>query len=212
MMKLRFIFLTISFCLILSCSRIDNKSVSNVVQTNSTNQTASPEIKKTEPPANSPVEVNKPATNDNTACYNLKRDDLLLDKKQTFAIDFKPFEKSCFVTFHDPEFDNPPLGSQFYIYQNGIELFNFPEPFGGANTTCWVDAVAFEDLNNDQLKDVIVIGKCGAKSSAYNENMVYINNGVKFVTNSKSNAETMDFSKISQIRDFVKQNPNLFLK
>ncbi|NJM53911.1 MAG: hypothetical protein HC846_11300 [Blastocatellia bacterium] len=153
----------------------------------------------------------KPKTSDKSTCYNLVRDDLLLDKKQTFFIDFKPFEKSCFVTFHNPEFDNPPLESQFFIYQNGQEVFEFPEQFGMGNTTCWVDAVAFEDLNSDQLKDIIVIGKCGGKSSAYNENMVYLNTGKEFVTNADSNAEMMDFSKVSQIRDFVKKNPKMFI-
>jgi hypothetical protein len=153
----------------------------------------------------------KAESGDNSGCHNLKREDLIIDKKQTFAIDFKPFEKSCFVTFHDPEFDNPPLGSQFFIYKNGKEVFKFPEQFGEGNTTCWVDAVAFEDLNDDQLKDVIIVGKCGAKSGAYYENMVYLNNGEEFVTNADSNAETMDFSKIGQIRDFVKKNPKMFI-
>ncbi len=166
--------------------------------------------------ANTEANVSEtPLTNktdgDNSQCYNLKRNDLMLDKKQTFAIDFKPFEKSCFVTFHDPEFENPALGSQFFIYKNGKEVFNFPDQFGAGNITCWADAVSFEDVNNDQLKDIIIVGKCGEKSGSYNENMVYINTGKDFMTNSESNAETMDFSKVSQIREFIKKNPKMFI-
>lgn len=179
----------------------ENTSTANIQPINNQtieNKTATPEAKKTETTANS-------------GCYNLTKDDLLLDKKQTFAIDFKPFEKSCFVTFHNPEFDNPPLGSQFYIYKNGKEVFEFPEQFGMGNTMCWANAVAFEDLNNDQLTDVAIVGKCGEKSGSYNENMVYLNNGNEFVTNAESNAEMMDLSKVSQIRDFVKKNPKMFV-
>lgn len=148
---------------------------------------------------------------DNSVCLNLKRRDLSLDKTHTFAIDFRPFENSCFVTFHSPGFDDPPLGSQFFIYKNGQEIFTFPDQFGSGNTVCWVVGVAFEDLNDDQLNDIIVVGKCGSKSSSYNENMVYINTGKGFDTNAESNAETMDFSKIAQIRDFVKKNPKMFI-
>ncbi len=89
----------------------------------------------------------------------------------------------------------PHLRGQFYLYQNGKEVFNFPHQFGGGNTTCWVDAVAFEDLNNDQLKDVIVVGKCGAKAGAYNENMVYLNTGTEFVTDVKSNCRDDGFQQ-----------------
>jgi hypothetical protein len=194
------------------------------VQFNSSNSKPTPpqsenvNVPKVEPTEKKPIEnkaennaPKKTETANNATCYNLQRDDLFLDKKQTFAIDFPPFEKSCFVTFHNPEFDNPPLGSQFFIYQDGKEVFEFPEPFGGGNTLCWADAVAFEDLNGDQLKDVIIVGKCGEKSGGYHENMVYLNNGKEFTTNTESNAELLDFSKINQIKDFVKKNPKMFV-
>ncbi len=215
MKAFRFFILSVAIFSMFGCSVQFNQPNSNA----NSAQPANVNVPKIEPPANKiienkaeNVEPKKTETVNNSTCYNLKKDDLLFDKKQTFAIDFKPFEKSCFVTFHDPEFDNPPLGSQFFIYKDGKEVFDFPEQFGGGNTTCWVDAVAFEDLNKDQLNDVIVVGKCGGKSSDYNENMVYLNTGKDFVTNAKSNAETMDFSKIGQIRDYVKQNPTMFSK
>jgi hypothetical protein len=213
-MKVRLLILPVIIISIFGCQSRSNQSNSKMTESKTENVTT----KKNEPADNSnkiensaPVS-DKSKSSDVSACHHLKRDDLELDKKQTFAIDFKPFEKSCFVTFHDPEFDNPPLGSQFFIYQNGKEVFNFPEQFGGGNTTCWVNSVTFEDLNNDQLKDVIVVGKCGEKGGSYNENMVYLNNGRDFVTHANSNAETMDFNNSSQIRDFVKKNPTLFSK
>lgn len=214
MTKLRFIIFAIISFTFLGCSVQINQSNSNATTPNPENVNAP----KTEPTKDVLANVEKGTptpqkteTAVKSNCYNLTKGDLMLDKKQTFDIDFKPFEKSCFVTFHNPEFDNPPLGSQFYIYKNDKEVFEFPEQFGMGNTTCWVDAVGFEDVNNDQLKDVIIVGKCGAKSGAFNENMVYLNNGKEFVTNAESNAEMMDFSKISQIREFVKKNPKMFI-
>lgn len=146
------------------------------------------------------------------SCNNLTRKGFALDKKQTFAIDFPPFEKSCFATFHDPEFTNPALGAQYFIYRDGRQAFNFPEQFNGGNATCWVDAVSFEDVNSDQLKDIIVVGKCGAKSEAYNENMVYINTGKDFKVNKDANMEMMDFSEITQIKDYVREHQEDFAK
>lgn len=214
MKKFRFIIPAIILFLISACS----------VQVNQTNSnTSTPKIENTNSTKIEPTkEVNTNIANtnqtlvngttiDKSSCYNSTKDDLMVDKKQTFPIDFKPFEGACFVTFHDPEFDDPPLGSQFYIYKNGKEVFEFPEQFGMGNTTCWADAVAFEDLNGDQLKDIAIVGKCGAKSGSYNENMVYLNTGRDFSTNADSNAEMMDFSKVSQIRDFVKKNPKMFV-
>lgn len=215
MTKHRFTFFILLFLISAGCSVQFNQSNGNTVSPKTENSNLSNTGSNANNSPSNQAETPSPSkteNTDNSSCYGLKRKDLFLDKKQTFSIDFKPFEKSCFVTFHDPEFDDPPLGSQFFVYKDGKEIFNFPQQFGGGNTACWVDAVSFEDLNNDQLKDVIVVGKCGGKSEDYNENMVYINTGKDFVTNVNSNAETMDFSKVGQIRDFVKKKPEMFSK
>lgn len=189
-------------------------SENSEIQNNSTivnSNSATPEAAK-------PIETvaqNTPEnaeTVQNGSCDDLKRKGFALDKKQTFAIDFAPFEKSCFATFHDPEFTNPSLGAQYFIYKNGAEVFAFPEQFNGGNATCWVDAVSVEDVNADKLKDILVLGKCGAKSEAYNENMVYINTGKDFTVNKDANMEMMDFSKISQIQDYVREHQDSFAK
>jgi hypothetical protein len=211
MTKFRYIILALGLLTLPACTLQMNRPNSNAEAPKTERTIANVGAKEEVTPAPATPLPQKSGKTDDASCAAIRRDDLLIDRKQTFAIDFPPFENSCFVTFHDPEFDNPPLGSQFFIYRNGQEVFNFPEQFGGGNTTCWVDAVAFEDVNNDQLKDVIVVGKCGAKSGAYNENMVYLNNGTEFTTNAEANAETLDFSKIGQIRDFVRKNPKLFI-
>ncbi|HRH42180.1 MAG TPA: hypothetical protein PKY82_11185 [Pyrinomonadaceae bacterium] len=207
----RFFFLGAFISFFLGCSIQFNQTNSNVNGTKTENvnvPNSSPGVNKSE---NTKVEEKKNENVDNSDCQSLKKKDLALDKKQTFAIDFKPFEKSCFATFYNPEFSNPNLDSQFFIFKDGKEVFTLPQPFGGSGG-CWTDAVAFEDVNNDQLTDIIIVGKCGAKMGDYNENMVYLNTGKDFVTNANSNAEMMDFSKVSQIKDFVQKNPKLFTK
>jgi DNA-directed RNA polymerase subunit M/transcription elongation factor TFIIS len=183
----------------------ENVQREKVVVTNTNNENVKKEEVKTEKEVADKVETEK-----NVTCADVQKDGYKLDQKQTFAIDFKPFEKSCFVTFHDPQFTNPPLGSQYFIYKNGKEVYAFPDQFNGGNATCWVESVAFEDVNEDALEDVIVVGKCGAKAEAYNENMVYINSGKDFITNIEGNSELLDFSKVSQIKDFVKKNKPMF--
>lgn len=143
-------------------------------------------------------------------CRNIDTGEKRLLAGQTFPIDFAPFKGSCFVTAHDPAFTDPPLHSEFSIYRDGEEIFFFPKQFNGVSTGCWVEAVSFEDLNNDNLKEIIVVGKCSAKSAPYNENMVYVNTGTSFITNEDANYKLADFQKIREIKDFVRRNQQLF--
>ncbi len=144
-------------------------------------------------------------------CLETKTGNLKIDKKQTFAVDFEPFRGSCFVTTYDPEYgDDPPLESSFAIYKNEKKAFDFPSQFNGVTSGCWVEAVAFQDLNEDKLTDIIVVGKCSAKSAPYNENMVYVNTGKTFTTREDANFQLTDKTTIKAIADFVKENRTMF--
>jgi hypothetical protein len=143
-----------------------------------------------------------------TDCTNLKRDGMKLDKKQTFPVDFAPFKDSCFATFHEPEFDDPPLGEKFFIYKDGKEIFEFPEQSEAATYT--VKAVAFEDLNGDNLIDIIVVGNAAAKSGDVYTNQVFTNTSQDFYTDRDANMKLDDFTKISEIKNFVKKNKDIF--
>ena len=145
-----------------------------------------------------------------TKCANINAGDKTLLKSQTFPIDFAPYKNSCFVTAHDPEYTDPPLNSEFSIYRSGEEIFFFPGQFNGVTTGCWVEAVSFQDLNTDNLTDIIVVGKCGAKSGPYHENMVYVNTGTTFMTDEDANYKLADFQNAGEISDFVKRNKQLF--
>ena len=149
---------------------------------------------------------------DKTACLKTEVPGRRVDPKQTFAIDFEPFRRSCFVTAHDPEFTDPPLGSQFFIYTDGREAFELPEAFNGTTVGCWAEAVAFQDLNGDALTDIVIAGMCSAKSSPYRENMVYVNTGRDFKTDTDANLKLNDFTKIKDIADFVKRNQAQFFR
>jgi hypothetical protein len=184
----------------------DNSSenTSNVAQSNNANNSNIP---------NTPDNLPKNVSNiTKSGCDDLKRTGMKLLKTQTYPIDFEPFEKSCFVTFYGAEFDNPPLGAQYYIYRDGKEIFNFPEQFNGGNILCRVEDVSFEDLNKDNLKDIIIVGKCGAKADAYNENMVYFNTGKTFRINKDANMDLMDFSKAGEVKKYVEQHESSFAK
>ena len=134
------------------------------------------------------------------------------DAKQTFVMDFAPFRDACFVTFHDAEYENPPLNSEFYVYLNGKEVFEFPNQFNGVTTGCWIEAVSFADLNDDELKDIIVAGLCSAKTAPYSENMVYVKTGDGFRTDENANYKLADFTRIKEIENFVRRNRQLFFK
>ncbi|HVE57554.1 MAG TPA: hypothetical protein VNB22_12045 [Pyrinomonadaceae bacterium] len=152
-------------------------------------------------------------TPENADCFNIKLPtDKKLDKKQTFAFDHEPFKNACFVTIHDAEYDDPPLNSEFFIYKDGKQVYKFPNQFNGVTIGCWAEGVAFQDLNEDGLTDIIIAGMCSAKSAPYSENMVYVNKGKEFMTNEDANYTLEKFKKIKDIADFVKQNREQFFQ
>jgi hypothetical protein len=146
------------------------------------------------------------------ACYEVPTGDKVVMRSQTFPIDFPPFAKSCFVTSYNPDYKDPPLDSQYAIYKNGKKVFDFPERFNGAKFGCWVDAVSFADVNSDGRTDIIVVGKCSAKSGPYNENMVYINTGKTFETLDDVNNKVSEFKNAKDIADFVEENQQFLFK
>lgn len=164
-------------------------------------------------PANANAE-----TAENTAiptkaeCEATNTGDNVVLKPQTYPIDFAPFAGSCFVTSHNPEFEDPPMESEFAIYRDGKSVFKFPGQFNGATFGCWVSSVAFADLNDDGKKDIIVAGKCSARESMYNENMVYMNTGEEFTTSEAANSLLVDQSTTRAIAQFAKANPDKFFK
>lgn len=145
-------------------------------------------------------------------CETTDTGDNALLKSQTFPVTFEPFKNTCFVTSYNPEYDDPPMESEIAIYRGNKRVFEFPGQFNGVNTGCWVEAVSFQDLNADALTDIIVVGKCSAKSAPYNENVVYRNTGKAFVTNESENYELAELKKAGEIADFVKRNQQLFFK
>jgi hypothetical protein len=145
-------------------------------------------------------------------CENTDVGDSALLKTQTFPVAFEPFKNTCFVTSYNPEYDDPPMESEMGIYKGDKKIFDFPDQFNGVTTGCWVDAVAFQDLNADGLTDIIVVGKCSAKTAPYNENMVYVNTGKGFTTSDSANYEVAELKKAGDIANFVKRNQQLFFK
>lgn len=145
-------------------------------------------------------------------CEATDTGDNALLKSQTFPVTFEPFKNTCFVTSYNPEYDDPPLESEIAIYRGNKRVFDFPGQFNGVNTGCWVEAVAFQDLNGDRLTDIIVVGKCSAKTTPYHENVLYVNTGKAFVTNETANYELAELKKAGEIADFVKKKQQLFFK
>ena len=149
---------------------------------------------------------------DKSACSSLTRAGKKIVAKQSFPFDAKPFEAACFVTFAAPDSVEPSLDSEFFIYQNGKEVFKFPNQFNGITTGCWIEGVSFADLNDDSLTDIAIVGMCSAKSAPYNENMFYANSGDGFVTDETANYKLTDFKKTKDIENFVRTHQQDFFE
>lgn len=213
MIRLPTIIILSALCLS-GCVFSANKETKNVAETKPANS-QTPSGEKTDSGAGSNQPEKSPETlksAEKTDCLNVKVTGKKVDVKQTFVFDHEPFRAACFVTAHDPEFDDPPLSSQFFIYKGGKEVYKFPNQFNGVTTGCWAEGVAFQDLNDDGLTDIIIAGMCSAKSAPYSENMVYVNKGNSFTTNEEANYTLEKFKKIKDIADFVKQNKEQFFQ
>ena len=129
---------------------------------------------------------------------------------QTFEIDFEPFEGACFVTAHDPDQADPPIGSVFAIYKDGKRIYKFDTRYHEDAATCWVEAVAFRDLDEDGKKDVIIVGQCGAKSGPIQGNEVHLNTGDGFRTKTAWNDSLEDQESVSEIEEYFRNNRRVF--
>jgi hypothetical protein len=208
------LFLILSALLSGACVFSSNSERSNSVETGTANKQNTAAEKSGSGAGSN--QTSKTDTAENMAkitdCLKIKVSNKKIDEKQTFAVDFEPFKNACFVTAHDPEYDDPPLNSEFFIYRDGKEVYQFPNQFNGVTTGCWAEGVAFQDLNEDGLTDVIIAGMCSAKTAPYSENMVYVNKGKEFATSEDANYTLEKFNKIKDIADFVKSNKEQFFQ
>ena len=146
-------------------------------------------------------------------CASVKIPGLKFIAKQSFAFDYKPYEGSCFVTFASEEdmLDDKdvPRGSTFHVFKDGKQVFEFPDAFAG-QPACWVEAVAFDDLNGDDQTDVVMAGKCLGAKDSYSANAVYINNGKTFITKEAANGLLGAFSTVKEIEAYATKNQRIF--
>ncbi|MBK9164182.1 MAG: hypothetical protein IPM21_09760 [Acidobacteria bacterium] len=145
-------------------------------------------------------------------CFETNTGDTDIVREQTFAIEFEPFKGTCFITMHNPEYDDPPLESEFAIYRGNRRVAEFPEQFNGVNFGCWIEGVGFQDLNDDQKIDAVIVAKCSGKSGEYYENMVYANDGRGFTTNLDANYKLAEFKTVKQIAEYAREHRSAFFK
>jgi len=80
-------------------------------------------------------------------------------QEQSFKTNFKHFKNVMFSSYND--FESGPGKVHFYLFRNNKIVYEFPE--FPVDSGSWsfenVKAISFKDINNDGLKDVIVIAE-----------------------------------------------------
>lgn len=211
------IILTAFAILVSSCSFTSNNGKQTVQNTNTEN-TATPKpsqetAKNTSKDTKETPAKKTESSGDKSECLKAKMDGKHLIADQTFVFDFKPFPKSCFVTFASKEDmldeKDVPRGSTFHIFKDGKLDYDFPDPFDG-QTACWVEGVGFDDLNGDGDTDVIIAGSCLGAKNSYPANAVYENYNDDFRTFPSQNQNLENLKTVGEIKDYVKKNKNKF--
>ncbi len=191
-------------------------TTSNTVPTNATSNTTT---EKSAPPAKAvdnsatPAKADTKPVTDKSECLKATMSGKKLIASQTFVFDHEPFKGSCFVTFasKDDMVDDKdvPRGSTFHIFEAGKKVYDFPDAFAGTSA-CWVEAVAFNDLNADGKIDVVIAGSCLAARDSYPQNAVYSNEGNGFTTRDESNELLSEAKTVKEIEAIVKKNLGKF--
>ena len=157
--------------------------------------------------ANPPVEAAKTTE---TACPpNLKGEAKIL-ASQTFKMDFEPFKGGCFVTTYTSGDEKRPAGSVIAIYKSGEKAFEFDTRYHKDQGVCRVEAVSFEDANNDGRSDVTVVGKCDTKSGEVQGNEIHFNTGSGFRTSTAANDKLENITTAKEVVEFARTNPRIF--
>lgn len=215
------ILLTAIAIFVSSCSFTGNTGTQTVQNTNATNATNAATPKPSEETAKNtskdtketPAKKTESGGGDKSECLKAKMDGKRLIADQTFVFDYKPFPKSCFVTFASKEDmldeKDVPRGSTFHIFKDGKLDYDFPDPFD-EQSACWVEGVGFDDLNGDGDTDVIIAGSCLGAKSGYPANAVYENYNDDFRTYAVQNKNLENLKSVGEIKDYVKKNKNKF--
>ncbi|HMS41731.1 MAG TPA: hypothetical protein PKE69_15980, partial [Pyrinomonadaceae bacterium] len=135
----KIIILTAFAILVSSCSFTSNNG-KQMVQNTNTENTAIPKptqetAKNTSKDTKETPAKKTESSGDKSECLKAKMDGKRLIADQTFVFDFKPFPKSCFVTFASKEDmldeKDVPRGSTFHIFKDGKLNYDFPDAFDG---------------------------------------------------------------------------------
>lgn len=208
--KLLAVLVLIASALACSFNSGDNTSNKNPTVSNSPANTAKPAEPAKSATPDTPVKTAKDAV---VNCKGLKLPGKIFIANQSFPFDFEPFKGSCFATFGSKEdmldANDVPRGSTFYIFENGESVYELPDAFGG-QSSCWVDAISFKDLNNDGLMDVIMAGSCLGARDSYPSNAVFANNGRGFTTNDDANGNLGNLKSAKAIEAYVTGHLNEF--
>jgi hypothetical protein len=190
------------------------QTAQNTVNTAATSKPADDAAKNTSKDnKETPAKKTESGGADKSACLKASMDGKRLIADQTFVFDYKPFPKSCFVTFASKaemlDEKDVPRGSTFHIFKDGKLEYDFPDAFDG-QTACWVEGVGFDDLNGDGDTDVIIAGSCLGAKNSYPSNAVYENYNDDFRTYSSQNQNLENLKTVGEIKDYVKKNKDKF--
>jgi len=192
-------------------SPAETANVNVIVQQSNTDVSDVNDINKSTPRLHEPVSPDSELAQ----CRDVYLEGKTLIPQLTYQFDHSPFEKACFVTFGDTAEmmikHGQPSGVTFHIFQNGQEVFEFPDVFDG-NKACWAEAVAFDDLNDDGRTDIIMKGRCQVVKKTYPANAVFANTGTSFKTNLHEDNKLEKLNSIEKIKAYVKKDPEPFFR
>lgn len=155
----------------------------------------------------------KNTTKVNRTLNNLKNGGLQVIGNQCFSINLENYGDVRFISGLKRE--NASTNANFYLTDNSNNvLYKFPDFYGNEKGMFNdITAICFTDVNNDGLKDIVIIaayGAMGSTSSSFTSiSSIYFQKGKEFVNNKKFDDElnkSGNNKDIKSVLKFAKEN------
>ncbi|MDT8715534.1 hypothetical protein IAI10_02525 [Clostridium sp. 19966] len=148
--------------------------------------------------------VNSNKTSSSQTLTSLKDGGLVVIDKQCFSVKLENFGTVKFISGLKRE--NSTQAAAFYLLDsNSNVIYKFPDFYGNSKGAFKdISAVSFSDVNNDGLKDVIIITDYTINGSTKTISSIYFQHGTSFANNEALDTKLNNSSSNKDINSVIK--------
>lgn len=148
--------------------------------------------------------VNRKQAKLNKTLTDLKSGGLQVIDKQCFTVKLENFGTMKFISGLKREHSNDT--AVFYLLDtNNNVVYSFPDFYGNSQGTFkTINAISFSDVNNDGLKDIIIVSNYSKNGSQITISSIYFQHGTSFANNKDFDTKLNKSSSNKDVNSIIK--------